>query len=201
MERDRLVEQARGLGYVHFERVGARTFACAFDTGSDSSFLFRALGTSARVDCRWRIGPGVRALRALFSLPLSVSSVLQCYVYLASQCALVVCFFLVTTLLFFLSFFLVGSVFSIVIPFRFRIAGPSGAGLPTGLTLEGIMMALCGVVVGVVYDKIILPPLQCGGGVRLLSGPPNVIDTVEDSKLICGPLLLPLLTVVVLVAF
>jgi hypothetical protein len=89
----------------------------------------------------------------------------------------VVCFFLVTTVLF-LSFFLVGSVFSIVIPFRFRIAGPSGAGLPTGLTLEGIMMALCGVVVGVVYDKIILPPLQCGGGVRLLSGPPNVIDTV-----------------------
>ena len=63
------------------------------------------------------------------------------------------------------------------------------------------MMALCGVVVGVVYDKIILPPLQCGGGVRLLSGPPNVIDMVEDSKLICGPLLLPLLTVVVLVAF
>ena len=63
--------------------------------------------------------------------------------------------------------------FSIVIPFVFRIAGPSGAGLPTGLTLEGIMMALCGVVVGVVYDKIILSPLQWRQRRSLVIGAPQ----------------------------
>ena len=110
---------------------------------------------------------------AVFATPFA-SSVLQCYVYLASQCAVVVCFFfpLVTTVSF--SFLLSRWFgFSIVIPFVFRIAGPSGAGLSTGLTLEGIMMALCGVVVGVVYDKIILSPLQWRQRRSLVIGAPQ----------------------------
>lgn len=96
-----MVEQARGLGYVHLERVGTGTFTSAFGTGAVSSSFLRTRDTPARVDCDWRVGPGVRTLRALFSLPVSFFfSVLQCYVYWLLSVRLVVCFSPLTTVLF-----------------------------------------------------------------------------------------------------
>jgi hypothetical protein len=54
------------LGYVHFERVGPRTFTSTstLDTGSlSSSFtFFRTLDSSPRVDRGRRFGPGIRTL-------------------------------------------------------------------------------------------------------------------------------------------
>ena len=53
------------MGYVHFERVGPRTFTCTYtctpDTGSSSSF-FCTFDSSLRFDRGRRVGPGVRTL-------------------------------------------------------------------------------------------------------------------------------------------
>ncbi len=57
-----MVEQARGLGYVHFERVGARAFAFAPAAALAFGTCTCSLGTSARVDGGRRVRPGVRAM-------------------------------------------------------------------------------------------------------------------------------------------
>ena len=117
------------MGYVHLERVGARTFTFAstpFDTGSGSSSSpFRTPDTSTCVDGRRRVGPGTHALRALFSLPLSFIVYHNAIFISFSVCAFVLFFSFFTVL-----FFLLLVRFSIVIPLRLSNLKHE-AGLPT----------------------------------------------------------------------
>jgi len=133
VEPDRSVEQlqARGLGYVHFERVGPRTFTftSTLDTGSlSSSFtFFRTLDSSPRVDRGRRFGPGIRTLTLTVSNVFATSpSFFFLFLYtvislqlLASHCVRV---FFIRSFLFFRSRRF-GSQF--VIPLCCRIASPS----------------------------------------------------------------------------
>lgn len=139
-----MVEQARGLGYVHLERVGTRAFTSGFDTGaadSSSSFV-RTLDTPARVDCGRRVGPGVRTLRALFSLPLSFfffCTTMLCL--LAPQCAVCGLFF---SRHYSTSLFSSFRFSSTVIPFV--VESPAlqvSSHLPASRTLGGVMKVLC----------------------------------------------------------
>lgn len=105
-----MVEQARGLGYVHLERVGTGTFTSAFGTGAVSSSFLRTRDTPARVDCDWRVGPGVRTLRALFSLPVSFFFLYYNTMFIGSSvCGL---WFVFPLSLLFFSFLVVSVVFN-----------------------------------------------------------------------------------------
>jgi hypothetical protein len=142
VEPDRSVEQiqARGLEYVHFERVGHRTFTSTstLNAGSlsSSSTFFCTFGSSPRIDRGRRVGPGVRTLKLTVSAIFATSTFFSIFVHYNSTVIISfsVCSYVWFFFVLFSSFVVVGSVLNLLYPCAVEstVLQESSAGLPTG---------------------------------------------------------------------